>query len=215
MAFPIPSNSKWHSVIQFYSVISYTTPFTTKITRSPTATYLFHSGCCASKSKYCALPKGIFVVVIFSGTNVVSVHTPLRRMNALSPACFNFPSCDVGAAFASPAFDLVTFLLAAEVLRTKLAEISFAAQAFPVVNNIDVAVADSADALRDALYRQAFGPVRWVEVVQALRARGLGTIVECGPGKVLAGMVKRIDGELNGLALFDPATLTDVKAALA
>ena len=57
----------------------------------------------------------------------------------------------------------------------------------PVVNNIDVAVQTDPDAIRDALYRQAFGPVRWVEVVQALRARGLQHIFECGPGKVLAG----------------------------
>lgn len=103
---------------------------------------------------------------------------------------------------------------AAEVLRTKLAEISFAAQAFPVVNNIDVAVTDSADALRDALYRQAFGPVRWVEVVQALKARGLTRIIECGPGKVLAGMVKRIDAELQSCTVLDPASLAEAKNLL-
>lgn len=103
---------------------------------------------------------------------------------------------------------------AAEVLRTKLAGISFAAQAFPVVNNIDVAVADSADALRDALYRQAFGPVRWVEVVQALKARGLTHIIECGPGKVLAGMVKRIDAELQSCTVLDPASLAEAKNLL-
>lgn len=103
---------------------------------------------------------------------------------------------------------------AAEVLRTKLAEISFAAQAFPVVNNIDVAVTDSADALRDALYRQAFGPVRWVEVVQALKARGLSHIIECGPGKVLAGMVKRIDAELQSCTVLDPASLAEAKNLL-
>ncbi len=64
--------------------------------------------------------------------------------------------------------------------------------------------ADDADAIRDALLRQAFGPVRWVEVVQALRARGLSHVVECGPGKVLAGMVKRIDPEAVVLALSRP-----------
>jgi hypothetical protein len=90
-----------HFLLQLPPTVSYATPFTTKITCSPTATYLYHSGCCASNSKYCALPNGIFVVVIFSGTNVVSVQTPLRRMNALSPACFNLPSPDDGAAFAS------------------------------------------------------------------------------------------------------------------
>ena len=84
-----------------------------------------------------------------------------------------------------------------------------------MLNNIDVAVETDAERIRDALYRQAFGPVRWVECVQALKARGLANVVECGPGKVLAGMVKRIDAELTGLALFDPASLQDVKGLLA
>lgn len=57
--------------------------------------------------------------------------------------------------------------------------------------------------------------MRWVECVQALKASGVTNIVECGPGKVLAGMVKRIDAELTGLPLFDPASLAEVKAALA
>jgi [acyl-carrier-protein] S-malonyltransferase len=81
----------------------------------------------------------------------------------------------------------------------------------PLINNIDVAVEVDADRIRDALYRQAFGPVRWVECIQAIQARGISTLVECGPGKVLAGMVKRIDAGLTGLALFDPASLAEAK----
>ena len=104
---------------------------------------------------------------------------------------------------------------AAEKLRAKLAETALATPRIPVLNNIDVAVETDAERIRDALYRQAFGPVRWVECVQALKARGLANVVECGPGKVLAGMVKRIDAELTGLALFDPASLQDVKGLLA
>jgi len=84
-----------------------------------------------------------------------------------------------------------------------------------VVNNIDVAVQTDPDAIRDSLYRQAFGPVRWVECVAAIKARGVHTLVECGPGKVLAGMVKRIDAELTGVAMFDPASLADAQGALA
>jgi len=103
---------------------------------------------------------------------------------------------------------------AAERLKAKLAETALAAPQIPVVNNIDVAVQTDADAIRDALYRQAFGPVRWVECVAALKARGVSTLVECGPGKVLAGMVKRIDAELQSAALYDPATLAEVKALL-
>ncbi len=103
---------------------------------------------------------------------------------------------------------------AAERLKAKLAETALAAPQTPVVNNIDVAVQTDADAIRDALYRQAFGPVRWVECVAALKARGVSTLVECGPGKVLSGMVKRIDAELQSAALYDPATLAEVKALL-
>ena len=103
---------------------------------------------------------------------------------------------------------------AADKLRDKLAGLSLAAPQIPVINNIDVAVETDPDRIRDALYRQAFGPVRWVECVLAIKARGLTTLVECGPGKVLAGMVKRIDAELTGAALLDPASLADVKTLL-
>jgi [acyl-carrier-protein] S-malonyltransferase len=104
---------------------------------------------------------------------------------------------------------------AAEKLKLKLAEVELKAPQIPLVNNIDVAVEANAERIRDALYRQAYGPVRWVECVQALKASGVTNIVECGPGKVLAGMVKRIDAELTGLPLFDPASLAEVKTALA
>jgi [acyl-carrier-protein] S-malonyltransferase len=93
--------------------------------------------------------------------------------------------------------------------------VALAAPRIPVINNIDVASPVDAAAIRDALYRQAFGPVRWVEVVRALRALGLSTVVECGPGKVLAGMVKRIDAEALSAAVFDPASLQEAKRMLA
>ncbi len=104
---------------------------------------------------------------------------------------------------------------AAERLREKLAGVALAVPRFPLINNVDVAVESDADRIRDALYRQAFGPVRWVECVQAMQARGIGTLIECGPGKVLAGMTKRIDASIQGAALYDPATLAEAKALLA
>jgi [acyl-carrier-protein] S-malonyltransferase len=104
---------------------------------------------------------------------------------------------------------------AADKLREKLAATPLAVPRIPVVNNIDVSVESDADRIRDALFRQAFGPVRWVECVRAIKARGVSTLVECGPGKVLAGMTKRIDAELTGAALYDPATLAEVKNLLA
>ena len=104
---------------------------------------------------------------------------------------------------------------AAEALRERLALTVLALPLIPVINNIDVASPSDAPTIRDALYRQAFGPVRWVEVVQALRARGASHIIECGPGKVLAGMVKRIDAQALSGAVFDPASLQEVKGMLA
>ena len=104
---------------------------------------------------------------------------------------------------------------AAERLRERLASVAVRPPEVPVVNNIDVAAPDDPAAIRDALYRQAFGPVRWVDVTQALRARGLLHVIECGPGKVLSGMVKRIDAELVSGAVFDPASLKATQELLA
>ena len=115
----------------------------------------------------------------------------------------------------SAPFHSILMKPAAEKLREKLAMLALGVPQIPVLNNIDVAIETEADRIRDALYRQAFGPVRWVECVQAIKARGVNTVVECGPGKVLAGMTKRIDAELNGAALYDPTTLAEVKGILA
>jgi [acyl-carrier-protein] S-malonyltransferase len=115
----------------------------------------------------------------------------------------------------SAPFHSSLMLPAAQRLKEKLAATSITVPTIPVVNNIDVAVQTDPDAIRDALYRQAFGPVRWVECVAAIKARGVNTLVECGPGKVLAGLTKRIDAELTGLPLFDPVSLAEVKMALA
>ncbi len=104
---------------------------------------------------------------------------------------------------------------AAERLREKLQATAFAAPAIELINNIDVAVATSPDAIRDALYRQAFGPVRRVVTVQAIKARGVSRVIECGPGKVLAGMVKRIEADVVTANVFDPASLQETKGILA
>ena len=103
---------------------------------------------------------------------------------------------------------------AADKLRAKLAETSFAPLQIPLINNIDVAIETEVARIRDALYRQAFGAVRWVACVEAIKARGVGHIIECGPGKVLSGLVKRIDPDLTGAPLFDPASLAQVKELL-
>ena len=96
---------------------------------------------------------------------------------------------------------------AAEKLATVLAGITFSSPGIPVINNVDVTAANDAGDIRDALVRQLYSPVRWVETVQKIAGDGTDKLVECGPGKVLVGLNKRIDKSINAMALFDPATL--------
>ena len=103
---------------------------------------------------------------------------------------------------------------AAERLAERLAGLAIAAPTIPVVHNVDVASHSDPAAIRGALVAQLHSPVRWVECVQALKARGAMRLVECGPGKVLAGLTKRIDKEVEGLAAFDPATIDAAIAAV-
>src|SRR5690606_36350950 len=99
---------------------------------------------------------------------------------------------------------------ASDRLREYLANVNFSAPKIPVINNVDVAiVSDTAD-IKDALVRQAASPVRWVETVQVMAAGGVSHVVECGPGIVLAGLTKRINGDLIGEAIVDQASLEKV-----
>ncbi|MEF2249384.1 ACP S-malonyltransferase [Ralstonia solanacearum] len=103
---------------------------------------------------------------------------------------------------------------ASDRLRDHLASVTVSAPSIPVINNVDVAVVSDPVAIKDALVRQAASPVRWVETVQKMKADGITRVVECGPGKVLAGLTKRIDGDIVGDAIFDPASLEAVLAQL-
>jgi [acyl-carrier-protein] S-malonyltransferase len=103
---------------------------------------------------------------------------------------------------------------ASDRLRDYLANITFSAPQIPLINNVDVAVLNDPAAIKDALVRQAAAPVRWVETVQKIAADGIVDVVECGPGKVLMGLTKRIDGNLVGDAIFDQASLDSVLSKL-
>jgi len=92
---------------------------------------------------------------------------------------------------------------AADRLQQYLQNIEFAAPRIPVINNVDVASYSNPAKIKDALVRQAYNPVRWVETVRAFAAQGITHVAESGPGKVLAGMTKRIEGSLESLALHD------------
>lgn len=104
---------------------------------------------------------------------------------------------------------------AADALRAALAALTLAPPQIPVLHNVDAGAAQEPQAIRDALYRQAFGPVRWVECVQALKGRGASHVIECGPGRVLAGLTRRIDPDLGSGALFDPRSLAQTLELLA
>lgn len=103
---------------------------------------------------------------------------------------------------------------AAERLRSYLADVTVAVPRVALVNNVDVRVETQPSAIKAALVRQAASPVRWVETVQKMRAEGVTHVVECGPGKVLAGTAKRIDGGLQVYALADRASLELALAAI-
>lgn len=95
-------------------------------------------------------------------------------------------------------------------LRDYLADVSMAAPAIPVINNVDVAIEQDPAAFKDALVRQAASPVRWVETVQAMAADDVTLLIECGPGKVLSGLTKRIDSSLTADAIVDTASLEKI-----
>jgi [acyl-carrier-protein] S-malonyltransferase len=104
---------------------------------------------------------------------------------------------------------------AAERLARRLADVDFASPRVPVVHNVDVTTHDTAAAMRDALARQAASPVRWTDTMRYLVAHGVTSVVECGPGRVLAGLARRTDDSLAAYSLTDAAALAEARTALA
>ena len=96
---------------------------------------------------------------------------------------------------------------AADKLAVRLAELSLNAPQIPVINNVDVAIESDPARIKDALIRQAYNPVRWVETIQKMASMGVSTVAECGPGKVLAGLTKRCADGVTGIALADAAAI--------
>jgi [acyl-carrier-protein] S-malonyltransferase len=190
-----------------------------------------------------AVPVGTGAMAAILGLDAQAVHegcvtAAAQTQEVVAPANFNDPkqtviagskagvdrACEVlkgmGAKRAlllavSAPFHSSLMQPAAERLRQRLASVVLQTPRIALVNNVDVLVQTSADSIREALYRQAFGAVRWVEVVAALRARGLSHIFECGPGKVLAGLNKRIDAAIVTTTVMDGASLVEAKGLLA
>ena len=103
---------------------------------------------------------------------------------------------------------------ASDRLAEYMAGLTFSAPQIPLINNVDVAILNEPQAIKDALVRQAASPVRWVETIEKMAGMGITHIVECGPGKVLAGLCKRINSSLTGDAIVDLASLDKVLEAL-
>ncbi|MDB5763487.1 MAG: fabD [Herminiimonas sp.] len=99
---------------------------------------------------------------------------------------------------------------ASDRLRDYMAGLSFAVPEIPLINNVDVAVLNDSAGIKDALVRQAANPVRWVETVQKIAAEGVIQVIECGPGKVLTGLTRRINGDLIGDAIVDQMSLDKI-----
>lgn len=104
--------------------------------------------------------------------------------------------------------------VAADRLRACLATVDVKPPAVPVINNIDVAVESDPARIREALARQAAGPVRWTQIIQAMSERGITHVIECGPGKVLSALTRRIVPGLNSLSVSDPTSLSQVLSAM-
>jgi [acyl-carrier-protein] S-malonyltransferase len=103
---------------------------------------------------------------------------------------------------------------ASEKLKTYLANIEFNVPTIPVINNVDVQILNDPQAIKDALVRQAAKPVRWQETIQAMAQQGVTQVVECGPGKVLAGLTKRINDQVSGVPVFDEVSLNEALASV-
>ena len=102
---------------------------------------------------------------------------------------------------------------ASDRLAEYMADLTFSVPQIPLINNVDVAILNDPQAIKDALVRQAASPVRWVETIEKMAGMGITHIVECGPGKVLAGLCKRINNSLTGEAIVDQASLDKVLEA--
>ncbi|MDP3268447.1 MAG: ACP S-malonyltransferase [Legionella sp.] len=99
---------------------------------------------------------------------------------------------------------------AAELFADKLAQTSFKTPDFKVISNVDLSIYQSAQHIREKLREQLYSPVRWVEIIQTFKNNNVDYIIECGPGKVLSGLTKRIDRSLNAISVYDTINLDQI-----
>jgi len=155
----------------------------------------------------CAEAGGVVQAVNFNSPEQIVIAGEKAAVQRASERCTALGAKRAIPLPVSAPFHSTLMQPAGEKLRGYLAKVTIAAPKLSVVNNVDVKVETSPEAIRDALVRQASSPVRWVETIRAMRAQGVTHILECGPGKALAGMVKRIDREIQTSSLNDRASI--------
>jgi len=155
----------------------------------------------------CAEAGGVVQAVNFNSPEQIVIAGEKAAVQRASERCTALGAKRAIPLPVSAPFHSTLMQPAGEKLRGYLAKVTIVAPKLRLVNNVDVKVETSPEAIRDALVRQASSPVRWVETIRAMRAQGVTHILECGPGKALAGMVKRIDREIQTSSLNDRASI--------
>ena len=155
----------------------------------------------------CAEANGVVQAVNFNSPEQIVIAGEKAAVQRASERCLALGAKRAVPLPVSAPFHSSLMQPAGEKLRGYLAKVAVGAPRLGLVNNVDVKVESSPEAIKDALVRQASSPVRWVETIRAMRAQGVTHVFECGPGKVLAGMVKRIDREIQTASLNDRAAI--------
>jgi [acyl-carrier-protein] S-malonyltransferase len=155
----------------------------------------------------CAEASGVVQAVNFNSPEQIVIAGEKAAVERAAERCIALGAKRAVPLPVSAPFHSSLMKPAGDRLRSALAEVTLSAPKLRLINNVDVKAETSPDAIKDALVRQASSPVRWVETIRAMRAQGVTHVLECGPGKVLAGTVKRIDREIQTTSLGDRASI--------
>jgi [acyl-carrier-protein] S-malonyltransferase len=155
----------------------------------------------------CAEASGVVQAVNFNSPEQIVIAGEKAAVERAAERCIALGAKRAVPLPVSAPFHSSLMKPAGDRLRSALAEVTLSAPRLRLINNVDVKTETSPDAIKDALVRQASSPVRWVETIRAMRAQGVTHVLECGPGKVLAGTVKRIDREIQTTSLGDRASI--------
>ena len=161
----------------------------------------------AKVKQACAEAGGVVQAVNFNSPEQIVIAGEKAAVQRAGERCSALGAKRVVPLPVSAPFHSSLMKPAGDKLRSYLEKVTVSSPRVTLVNNVDVKTETSPEAIKDALVRQASSPVRWVETIRAMRAQGVTHIFECGPGKVLAGMVKRIDREIQTASLNDRASI--------